>query len=87
MLWPRPCEQELQKSANTRRAKQSQPEQEAAPALMDEGHMLINLHPSDVNERHQGILSPKSLRYFVYVSSFYFLNVRIRSLTPTQIIR
>lgn len=57
--------------------------QGAATALMYGVYVLINQHRSDVNEQHQGIVLPKPPWSSMYVSSFDFLNVRIRSLTHT----
>jgi hypothetical protein len=81
VLWPRPCERWLQKAANIKGTKQSHTEQGVVTVLMYGAHTLINLCGSDASERHQGTLWPQPLQYPVYASSFYFLNVRIRSLT------
>ena len=50
VLWPRPCEQWLQKPANARKAEILQMEPACGPASWD--HTLMNLNWSDANEQH-----------------------------------
>ena len=85
VLLPRPCEQWLQKPANNKRAKRLQTEPGGAAVLLRGDHPLIKLRRLDANEQYQGTYCPNPSGT-VRVCP-YSLNVRIRSLNHTYIIR
>lgn len=77
--WPRPCEGELQKAADTRSTRQLHTEQRVANVRGPHNDQSAPLRAAS--------RLPQPLWYSVYVSSLYFLDVRVTSLTRASIIR